>query len=342
MGVVGLRCNVDTAALLIGAVFFNQSGVEFHSVGNHVDATARARRAVASNTSAVHGESGGGNLGPLFRFPFTEVLLGPARTVGVDLPVGAGITVDVHIHRVHAATVGRTVAVEEAAVHSDVCVAEDIDAAAGECCFALRDFTVIELQRRTRVRCIVAGLHITFAQPVADIDISGPSRVFGDLSAVDCQMSTTENADATSFAIRVGAVVGHTLGDFAAVHHHRGAISQRHVRRTELTALALVVGDLAAVERELRVLALDGDCTFPAVAHLTGTLYGAGVHHQLAFDADGGGEGAAFHDVLVLRARVDDQALAVPSAVGKGELAALFDPDEAAGEVAVVADDLGA
>ena len=137
MGVVGLRRNVDTATLIMGAVSFDQSGVELYGVGDHVDATTSAGGAVVGDASAVHGEPCRGDLGPLVRPPFAEVLFSPAGAVGIDLPVRAGITVDVHVHRVHATTIRCSVAVDGAAIHRDIRVAEDADAATREGSFAL-------------------------------------------------------------------------------------------------------------------------------------------------------------------------------------------------------------
>ena len=72
------------------------------------------------------------------------MLLGPSATVRIDLVVGTGIAVNVHIHCVHAAAIWRLVVCDDATIHRHIGISENIDTSTGKGCFTPRDFAVVE------------------------------------------------------------------------------------------------------------------------------------------------------------------------------------------------------
>ena len=173
---------------------------------------------------------------------------------------------------------------------------------------------------------------------MTDVNVSGPACVVSDLAAVNCQVSAVKDTDTTRFTVSVWTVSGLPLGDFATVHHHCGAVGQRYVRRTELgVVFAVVIGNRATVEGERGVLTLDGDCASIGATHFSRTRNASGIHDEFAVHGNGRSERATSHHIVVFGTRVNGYAVAICSAIGKGELAAFLNSDEAACEVTVFA-----
>ena len=105
-----------------------------------------------------------------------------------------------------------------------------------------------------------------------------------DFATIDFQVGAVKDTDSAYFTVSARRCICFALGDLAAVHHHRGAVSQCNVTCAALHGRgrvlhAVIIGDRSTIHSEFRFFALRRDSTLIEATQLPRTSNGAGVHH---------------------------------------------------------------
>ena len=133
-----VRGDIHPAALLLCNVALDKTGVQLDSVGDRVHAAAGAVCLVLRDGATVHGEPAGRDLTPFFGLELA------AHAVAGNLCPSAARSPRVQVHGVDATAIRRSVTGDAAAVHRDLCIAENVNAAAAKCRVAVGNFAIVD------------------------------------------------------------------------------------------------------------------------------------------------------------------------------------------------------
>ena len=137
-GTERVRGDIHPAALLLCNVALDKTGVQLNSVRDRVHAPAGAVCLVLRDGATVHGEPAGRDLTPFFGLELA------AHAVAGNLCPGAARSPRVQVHGVDATAVRRSVTGYAAAVHRDLCITENVNAATAKCSVAIGNFAVVD------------------------------------------------------------------------------------------------------------------------------------------------------------------------------------------------------
>ena len=135
---VGLCGDVNATTLLVCNIALDKAGIQLNSVGDRIYAAAGAGCLVLRDGATVHREPARRDLTPFFGLELA------AHAVARNLCKRALRAPYIQIHGVHAATVGRLVLLDCAAVHRDSRVTENVHAAAAKSSTTIGNLAIVD------------------------------------------------------------------------------------------------------------------------------------------------------------------------------------------------------
>ena len=135
---VGFCGDVNATALLVCNIALDKASIQLDSVGDRVHAAAGAGGRVLLDGATVHREPARRDLTPFFGLELA------AHAVARNLCKRALRSPHIQIHGIHAATVGRLVLLDSAAIHRDSRVTENVHAAAAKGRTAIGNLAIVD------------------------------------------------------------------------------------------------------------------------------------------------------------------------------------------------------